>query len=329
MKTVVSIFFGLILCSSNAQNSNNFEEIFFKFWMSTIEEQNKIPYNVRKLREEEFEGKLISLYKINSWMNIDFHVYVSEPIEEGLYETRIMFSPFGERDYSFDEVTKDYFMIDTNFIAVKVDNRGQGLSREVISNDRFILNGIKSKETYVYRGVFMDIVRAVYFVSEHKKSNGIIVAFGGSQGGMLTLVASALNKKINLAIARIPFFAGIEKYDKDNQWPMRWIMNTSMNERGISNKKQYEELSYYDVKNFAKLINIPIFIGSCENDPITPYEAILDAFVNIRNNDKMIYVVSPCNTHGYKSNIDQEISDIFLNRHLERIYKQKGVKKYY
>ena len=43
----------------------------------------------------------------------------------------------------------------------------------------------------------------------------------------------------------------------------------------------------------------------------------------------MIYVVSPCNTHGYKSNIDQEISDIFLNRHLERIYKQKGVKKYY
>lgn len=72
MKTVVSIFFGLILCSSNAQNSNNFEEIFFKFWMSTIEEQNKIPYNVRKLREEEFEGKLISLYKINSWMNIDF-----------------------------------------------------------------------------------------------------------------------------------------------------------------------------------------------------------------------------------------------------------------
>ncbi|WP_299114833.1 acetylxylan esterase [uncultured Winogradskyella sp.] len=319
----ILLFF--IICVSTLNSQTNFDEEFKSFWDSTIVELNKIPKNIRKLNEEQHNGKLLSLYRINSWNNIDFHIYVSEPINKGKYETRIKFSPFGKQDYTFDEVTKDYFMRQDSLICVKVDNRGQGLSRDEISNDRFILNGIGNKENYVYRGVFMDVYRSVNFISSHSKSNGVIVATGGSQGGMLALVASALNSEIDVAIVRIPFFAGINKYNKENRWPMRWILNTSENERGISKEEQLKQLSYYDVKNFAKFIDIPVFIGSCENDPITPYEAILEAFTNIKNKDKMIYVVSDCYTHGYKSEIEQQISKLFLELNLKKIYEQKTI----
>ena len=329
IKKAYSTIIFLILINSwgsvaQTADSADFDKQFRSFWSSTISELNEIPFSVKKLKSQIHKNKSITLYELNSYANIKIHIYVSEPIKKGKYETRIMFWPFGERDYSFDWFLKDEFMQQHNIINVRVDNRGQGLSREVVSNEKFILNGIGKKETYVYRGVFMDVVRAVDFISEHKKSNGVIVVFGKSQGGMLALVASALNPKVDIAIVRIPFFAGLEYYDKD-RWPMDWILSTSNYQRGITQKEQLNILAYYDVKNFAKLLKIPVYIGVGENDPITSYRAILEAFSNIKNSNKIIYVVSPCDTHGFKSNSEEKISALFLKNELKKIYKDKGI----
>ena len=83
--TLYTIIFLVLINSwgSVAQtlNSSNFDEKFRSFWSSTISELNAFPFNTKKLKSQIHMGKIISLYELNSYANVKFHIYVSEPIE--------------------------------------------------------------------------------------------------------------------------------------------------------------------------------------------------------------------------------------------------------
>lgn len=299
---VVFIFIILSINISCARKINHSESgsLFKSFWNTTINELNEAPLNPILLRKEEYEGKVIQLYRLKSYKNIDFHVYVSEPKKEGLYETIIKFSSLEKNDYTFDQITKDELMLQQDIITMKVDIRGQGLSTDQIPFENYLSNGNGSKESYIYRGAYMDAVRAVDFIAANPKSNGKILSMGGSQGGLLSLVATALNPKVDFCIANYPFLSGVKSY-KRSAWPFNSI------NRGISTKKALKILVYYDAVNFARMVKVPVFISCAELDDKTPLEGIRKVYDNINVRDKQFHVV-PCEGHGCSS------KSTFVNR---------------
>jgi len=274
-------------CKTTAVVSN---ESFTQFWMATKNELAKTPLSPIKITSKNFRDKEIQLFKLNSLNGIDFYVWVSEPIRRGKFNTKVMFSGFSEGNTDKNKFPNDAFMMEKNTICMKVDIRGQGLSTDQIPFENFLSNGNQSKENYIYRGAFMDAVRAIDFIAEHPKSNGQIMTVGGSQGGLLSLVATALNPKVDFCVANYPFLADIKSYKK-RAWPFYSIA------KGIPNSKASNILVYYDAINFAKLIKVPVFISCAEYDDKTPLEGIRIVYNNIQHRDKQFHVV-PCEGHG-------------------------------
>lgn len=238
---------------------------------------------------------------------------MSEPIKKGEYPTIIRYSGYGRGNKECpNNLEDDAFLRKEKVICMKVDVRGQGLSTEHVKFDNYLTNGVVNKETYIYRGAFMDAVRAVDIAAMNEKSNGKIVAFGGSQGGLFSIVATSMNNKVTACVSNFPFMADIINYN-ENGWPMSGIILES-NKMGVSKNQLYKTLSYFDAINFAKRINIPVFMACGAEDYITPFEGAMKVYKNIPSIDKLFYVV-PCKGHGCpsKSTLVKELQESFLN----------------
>ena len=86
--------------------------------------------------------------------------------------------------------------------------RGQGESLkewEIEHSTRLVYN-ITDRDSYYYRGAYMDCVRGVDFLCERPEVDaGRIGVWGFSQGGGLTLATAALDQRVSVAVAGVPW----------------------------------------------------------------------------------------------------------------------------
>ncbi len=289
---------------------------FNEFWKQTLAELNKKPIEFEKISKDSIvEGKTISLYKIRSFQEIFFYVWVSEPVDEGKFPIKIRFSGLDRNNTNRNEIKNIWFLKQKGFINMLVDIRGQGLSTEQINPKEYITKGINNKEEYIYRGAFMDAVRSVDFISKNKKNNGNIIVTGGSQGATLSIAATALSNKVSLCIIGFPFLTDIPAYDK-TKWPMKIFLHKAKNER-IDFFDLKKTLSYFDMLNFAEMINVPVFLRTEEYDDITPKEGAVK-FYNLLKNQRKVLYIEPCKGHGCstKSIIANELEKTFIKNNL-------------
>lgn len=294
---VIALIVSVSLASS-CQNVNSKPNDFDSFWSQTVKELTTSKNDFEIIRDSIVDDKKWSLVRLKSYNDVFFYSWVSEPLAEGKYPIEIKFSGFGKGQTDSNKVYYPWFLRHKNTINMTVDVRGQGLSTEQIKFKGYLTNGLNSKEEYIYRGAFMDAIRSVDFISKNSKSNGNIIATGGSQGGALAIVATALNPKVTMCIIGFPFLTDIAKYDKKT-WPMNMFI-----QHAINNKSDLVDLkhtlSYFDMLNFSDKITVPFFIRTQEIDKITSKEGAVKFFNQVKSNKKEIYI-EPCEGHGCSS----------------------------
>ncbi len=309
----ILLLFTIVSC----QNKQDIKPSDFDdFWEQTIAELNQTPLEIEKVSKDSIiEGKRMNLYKIRSFQDIDFYTWVSEPLGNGKFPVKIRFSGLGELNFNKNKIAHLWFLKEKGFINMLVDIRGQGLSNEQIKPKEYVTEGVEKNENYIYRGAYMDAVRAVDFISLNKKSNDQIVVTGGSQGGTLSVVAAALNKKVSLCVANFPFLTNIQNYNK-KEWPMKIFLHKAKEDQ-IDYFKLKNTLSYFDLLNFANKIQVPVFIRTEETDNITPPEGAVQLY-NLINNQKKVLYMEPCEGHGCSTNssIANEMEKIFIKANL-------------
>lgn len=156
------------------------------------------------------------------------------------------------------------------FIEFVLSSRGQGLNEPTNKYGDWVVNGLHNKNEYYYRGAYMDLVRALDFVSTLPEADmRNIFAEGGSQGGAFTLAACALDRRIRAAAPWIPFLSDFPDYFKIVHWPAEPVLK-KQKELGISDSDLFATLSYFDIKNLAKWIECPILMGVGLQDPVCP-----------------------------------------------------------
>jgi len=318
MKSFFSFFvFLILLISFSCREKEEMKPINFdEFWQKTVENLNNIPLEFEKQKEDTvIGGKKISLYKIRSFDDIYFYAWVSNPIQEKKFPVKIRFYGLGESSLKNSFPTHLWFLKQNGFINMLVDIRGQGLSTLQMKPKEYITEGLKNKESFIYRGAFMDAVRSVDFIYNNSNHNGKIIVTGGSQGGALSIATTALNKKVSLCIASFPFLTDIQSYNK-NDWPMKTFIHKARTEQ-IDFYKLKKTLSYFDMLNFTEKINVPIFIRTQENDKITPPDGAVKLFNAIKKQKKVLYI-EPCKGHGCSTNskVANEMEKIFIRNNL-------------
>ena len=157
------------------------------------------------------------------------------------------------------------------------------------------------KDSYYYRGAFMDVVQAVRFMATRETSDMThIFAEGSSQGGALCYAAAALSDYPFTAITpNVAFLGDFPDYFKIVDWPGS-TAKSEAKKAGMTDEQMYAFLSYFDTKNLATRISCAVLATSGLLDGTCPPHTNIAPFNNLKTPaaDKE-YHFYPTMTHDY------------------------------
>ena len=185
-------------------------------------------------------------------------------------------------------------------IRYVASTRGQGVMKPENSYGDWMAYRLDSRDDYYYRGAYLDTVRAIDFVcSRPEVDQSRIAVEGGSQGGTLSYVCAALDRRVSFCIPTIPGFCDIPNFIALTQWPGSVYRNyLATNDKGVTKEIMYDMLTYYDVKNFAPWITCPVYMGVGLQDPICPPRTNFAPY-NLLKCEKR-YAIYPETGHGVR-----------------------------
>ena len=177
--------------------------------------------------------------------------------------------------------------------------------------------GMVDRNTYSYRGFYMDACRAVEFLlTRDEVDSDRIGVTGHSQGGGLTVSTAALRPEIKAAAAGAPYLCGyMDAIELTDAYPYQEIADyLRMNP---DSRQQVEDtLAYFDGINLAHRITCPIIVSVGLQDSTCPPETGYAMFNAIASEDKKMYAYDG---HGHDANNHQHTAliDAFLAKHLK------------
>ncbi len=187
-----------------------------------------------------------------------------------------------------------------DFIDFGLNIRGHGNSQDNVNPGfpGYLQHHLDDKEVYIYRGAYMDCVRAMDFLcSRPEVDTSRIAVEGGSQGGALSFATAALdNKRVKLCAPAVPFLSDFRDYFKVAAWPGGEFVNYVKDHPEIGWEKVYHTLSYIDIKNLAPWIKAPLFMFVGLRDNVCPPHINFAAYNNL--NVERQYKAYPYSGHG-------------------------------
>lgn len=262
---------------------------FSEFWDNAKAELSGIAPCYQMTLEKDKSNKVREVYlvKMRSLGNEEIQGYLTIPVKKGKYPVIVYYMGYGSKPWhAHPDGNKD-------FVEFVLSSRGQGLNEPTNKYGDWIVSGMESKEGYYYRGAFMDLVRAIDFVTQlDKVDSRYVFAEGGSQGGAFTLAACALDHRITAGAPWIPFLSDYPDYFKLVHWPAEPVLKRQK-ELGMSDKELYVLMSYFDIKNFARWIECPIMMGVGLQDPVCPPHTNFSSY-NLISSEKQFIIYPHC-----------------------------------
>jgi len=260
---------------------------FDEFWKNTMEELAKVDPQYKINRDEGLSTKNNDVYRVDmmSLGNVPFFGYLSVPKLSGKYPVMVAYGGYKKDVPPLNLV---------DFISFSVNVRGlEKKSFEPFNPDnkeQIVLN-IENKEEYVYRGIYMDCVRALDFIYAHadmKMDLTRIITFGGSQGATLALVAAALMpERINSVVASNPVFVdwkyslAVLKKKPVIKFPINKIIEYIDQEKDLSEEQAFETLHYFDLQNFTSKIKASVNYAVGLLDEFVPPGSAFSAYFKL------------------------------------------------
>ena len=177
--------------------------------------------------------------------------------------------------------------------------------------------GMVDRNTYSYRGFYMDACRAVEFLLARDEVDGDRIGVTGhSQGGGLTVSTAALRPEIKTAAAGAPYLCGyMDAIELTDAYPYQEIADY-LRMNPDSRQQAEDTLSYFDGINLAHRITCPVIVSVGLQDSTCPPETGYAMFNAIASADKRMYAYDG---HGHDANNHQHtaVIDAFLAKHLK------------
>lgn len=253
---------------------------FNAFWERSLADLAKVePRFKMTLIPERSEGpKNIYHVEMFSYMNVLIEGYYAVPKGQGKFPAIANFMGYGSAARYPDPHA------DPGFAEFILSVRGQGIQRPTSAYGSWITWGLASKETYYYRGAYLDLVRAIDFLTSRPEiDSDKIVADGGSQGGAFAIAAAALDKRIKAISPTIPFLSDFRNYFRIAPWPRSEFERYLIENKDESWDRIYHVLSYFDIKNLASRIECPVLMAVGLQDEVCPPHINFAAYNQIKS----------------------------------------------
>ena len=181
-----------------------------------------------------------------------------------------------------------------------------------IYGDWFRYN-LGEKDTYYYRGAYMDVVQSVRFMATRETSDMTkLFAEGSSQGGALTYVAAALSDYPFTAIAANVAFMGDFADAQHIPSLAYWEISDHYWVDGVAIEKSVRYLPYFDIKHMTPRISCAVLASSGLADETCPARLNLVPFNNLATPvEKKEYIIEPHMGHSYPAGWYGKMNKLF------------------
>lgn len=261
---------------------------FDAFWARTIEESRAAGGEVA-VEPVETGLRAIEVF------DVTFPGYAGEPIKAWLRLPRERSGPlpavveFVGYGSGRGRPTESLLWAAAGFAHLHMDTRGQGSTwspgatpDSAASGPQipgFMSRGVESRESYYYRRVFTDAVRAIDAARSLPEVDASRVAvLGGSQGGGISLAAAGLVEGLVAVIPLVPFLCDFPRavtiHDSDPYHELVRYLRTHR-ERVAT---VLETLSYFDGVNFARRATAPAWFSAALMDEVCKPSTVFGAF---------------------------------------------------
>ncbi len=237
---------------------------FDAFWEESLKTLDKIDPKFKITPQERDKQAKTKLYKVEmqSWDGLTMRGWLEVPKKRGKYPALLKVPGYNSNQKPID--------IYDDLIVLSFNPRSHGESDD--GQDAEIdmwIRGLESEQKYYYRGAYLDCIRAVDFLeSRQDVDQDRIAIWGGSQGGGFAFATAALDSRIDLCMADIPWLSDWDNYFAITHWSEigDWFAsNPSQNWESMLNT-----LSYFDTKNMADRIDCPVIMGIGLQDGVCP-----------------------------------------------------------
>lgn len=262
---------------------------FDVFWQTTLAEARQHPLDAR-FERVDFGLKTVEAY------DVTFAGFGGQPVKGWLMLPARPQGPLpcvveyigygGGRGFPYDWL----LWPSVGYAALIMDTRGQGsVWRHGDTPDLpnganpsvpgFMTQGILSPETYYYRRVFTDAVRAVEAARSHRAIDPRHIATtGGSQGGGITVAVSGLVPDLEVAMPDVPFLCHYRRaLGLTERHPYHEIVQYLSTHRDHV-ETVYHTLSYFDGVNFAARAKAQALYSTALMDPVCPPSTVFAAY---------------------------------------------------
>lgn len=261
---------------------------FKTFWDNSLIDARKIPLEPKmELLEDRCTDK-VNVYHI-SFQNVRYgsrtYGILCIPKKEGKYPALLRVPGAGVRSYkgAIGLAADGVITLEIGIHGVPVNYNDEFYAN--LSNGplfHYWRQNINNRDEIYYKRVFIGAVRSVDFIYTLPQFDGKTIGVsGGSQGGALSMVVAALDKRISFYSAIHPAMCDHRAYlhNTAGGWPHYYFNNSKPTENIAST------LDYYDVVNFAKIINVPGWFSWGYNDIVCPPTSTFAAY-NVINATK-------------------------------------------
>lgn len=290
-------------------------EDFVSFWDSAKEEAAKCPMEVEKVFVPEYSTNEVDCYllKIQAYKKgQQVYGYLTIPKKAGKYP--VVFAPPGAGIKPMDPL-KHFFYAESGVIRFDMEIHGirpdldaktyQEISQSFGHADNsYLVNGLDNRDNYYMKKVYLSCVRALDYLTTLPEWDGKnLIAQGGSQGGALALITTGLDARVTACAANHPALSDMAGYlgNRAGGYPHLNHFNDMLSPEKV------KTLAYYDVVNFAKQIDVPVFLTWGYNDNVCPPTTSYVVY-NSLDTEKEAYI-TPINEHWVSEKTRRVILD--------------------
>ena len=279
---------------------------FNAFWKQTRTDLEKVKpdYKITERKDLSTKYKKVYLVEMRSYDNLLIRGWLVVPTDGKNF-------PVHYRTPGYLVSLKPN-MDNDDFITFDLNVRGNGNSKDVIDvgTDHYCLVYIENKDKYIYRGIYMDCIRGVDFLYSHPGlgiDTSKIFVEGGSQGGELALVTSALDTRIKALTLQVPLYSdmhdaiAISASYEEQVIPFKAFRKYLSAHYGYTWDKFFGTFDYYDPQNFAPMVKCPVLMGIGLLDPVCPPRCSMALFNHISSTSKE-FVCVPNTAHEVNFN---------------------------
>jgi cephalosporin-C deacetylase len=263
---------------------------FDQFWKHTLEAESANPLEVR-LERVDTDLSLIDIYDVTfrGAGGTDVKGWLRLPAgATGPLAAVVTYVGYGGGRGRPEETL---IWVSAGYAHLHMDTRGQGATWSLGDTEDFAVatpqvpgvmtRGIRSREEYYYRRLYVDAVRAVDVVKSLPQvdPNRVAVA-GGSQGGGISLAVAGLRTDIAAAVAFVPFLCDIPRgITITDSYPYREVADYLRIHRE-NTAQVLGVLAYFDGVNFARRATAAGYLSVGLMDEICPPSTVYAAFNN-------------------------------------------------